>query len=145
MCYFMAYTNAFLCDVICMNIATQALQPKHRVCCDIARISLFAFPLIPSHLHKVTASCFTCLVTGTVLLLGIGSCESWNPLGQSSQSYIYRLFIRASLFALLLRNQTVHNNFFSCFMFLDQLIISFHLKLHHRLFLYWYISMRVLL
>lgn len=108
----MSQTKVILCDVICMNIATQALQPGHHVCCDIAQFSLFYFPWIPSSLHQVVDSCFTYLVMGTVQLLGVGSCGSWNPLGQSSQSCIYRLFIREPLFALLLRYETDPNNFF---------------------------------
>lgn len=106
----MSQTKVFLCDIICVNFATQVLQPS--VCHDIAQFYLFSCPWIPSYVHKVVDSCFTCLVMGTVRLLGVGSCASWNPLGQSSQSYIYRLFIREPLFSLLLRYETDHNNFF---------------------------------
>lgn len=63
-------------------------------------------------LAQIVDSCFTYLVMGTVRLLGVASCGSWNPLGQSSQSYIYRLFIREPLCSLLLRYETDHNNFF---------------------------------
>lgn len=56
----MAQTEVFLCDIICVNIAT--LQPKLHVYFDIAQLSLFSFLLVPLYLQKVIKCCFTYLL-----------------------------------------------------------------------------------